>query len=109
VVVVLQTAHPESRCPSRPPAVDDGTRGQPEPRSRRRLPPAHIYRPYGLSLVQVVPGVRHSPAVTHNLACAVEGSANHLVSADRHLLDPAEYEGIQTVTPRDFVDILSLS
>jgi predicted nucleic acid-binding protein len=56
-----------------------------------------------------VPGVRHSPAVTHNLARAVEGSANHLVSADRHLLDPAEYEGIQTVTPRDFVDILSLS
>ena len=65
-----------------------------------------------LSQGEVVAGVLQLPGVTRDpkddplVACAVEGRANYLVSGDRDLLDLGEYEGIQMVTPRGFLDIL---
>jgi putative PIN family toxin of toxin-antitoxin system len=66
-----------------------------------------------LSQGEVVAGVLQLPGVTRDpkddplVACAVEGRADYLVSGDRDLLDLGEYEGIQIVTPRDFLDLLS--
>ncbi len=40
------------------------------------------------------------------IAAAIEGMAHYIVSGDRHLLDVGEVEGIQIVTPREFVRIL---
>lgn len=41
------------------------------------------------------------------LACAVEGRAEFLVTGDADLLQLREYEGIQIVTPRAFLDRLT--
>ena len=38
------------------------------------------------------------------LACAVAGSARHVVSGDKHLLDVAKYQNVTIPTPRAFVD-----
>lgn len=40
------------------------------------------------------------------IACAVEVSANYIVSRDQHLLDLDNYQQIQIVTPEDFIHIL---
>ena len=40
------------------------------------------------------------------IGAAIEGMAHYIVSGDRHLLDVAEIEGIQIVTPREFIRIL---
>lgn len=40
------------------------------------------------------------------LECAVAGSANLIVSGDRHLLKLSRYEGIASVPPRQFIDSL---
>ena len=41
------------------------------------------------------------------MACAVEGEADYIVSGDQDLLVLGEYEGIQVVTPRQFVETLA--
>lgn len=40
------------------------------------------------------------------IACAIEGSASHIVSGDKHLLDIGEYEGVKIVKPREFLEDL---
>ncbi len=40
------------------------------------------------------------------IECAVEGKADYLVSGDPHLTDIKEYEGIQILTPAQFVILL---
>jgi predicted nucleic acid-binding protein len=40
------------------------------------------------------------------VACAVEGDAGYIVSGDQDLLVLGEYEGIEVVTPRWFVEIV---
>ncbi len=41
------------------------------------------------------------------LAVAVEGIAKYVVSGDRHLLDIQECEGIEIVTPAQFIRVLA--
>ena len=38
------------------------------------------------------------------LACAKAGNAELIISGDKHLLEIREYQGIQIVRPREFVD-----
>jgi putative PIN family toxin of toxin-antitoxin system len=52
-------------------------------------------------------GVTRDPKDDPILACAVEGQADYIVSGDQNLLVLDEYEGIQVVTPRRFVEILT--
>lgn len=37
-------------------------------------------------------------------ACAVEAQADYIVSGDPHILKIPSYKGVQTITPRDFID-----
>ena len=41
------------------------------------------------------------------LACALEGRADYLVSGDPHLLEIKHYHGVQIVTARQFLDMLT--
>ena len=50
--------------------------------------------------------IEHDPDDNHYLACAMEGHAGYIVSGDRDLLTLEIYQGIQFVTPRDFLDVL---
>ena len=62
-----------------------------------------------LSQAVVVPGHLCLPGVTRDskddavVACAKEGQADCIVSGDQDLLVLGEYEGIQVVTPRQFM------
>lgn len=66
-----------------------------------------------LSKAEVSSGQLHLPGVTRDpkddfvVACAKEGEADYIVSGDQDLLVLGEYEGIQVVTPRQFVEILA--
>lgn len=61
---------------------------------------------------QVVPGRLRLPGVTRDpkddalVASAVEGGADYIVSGDQDLLVLDVYEGIQVVTPRQFLERL---
>ena len=75
-----------------------------------------------LSEAEMAPGELELPGVTRDLkkplrfplhrkddpvvACAVEGDAGYIVSGDQDLLVLGEYEGIEVVTPRRFVEIV---
>jgi len=65
-----------------------------------------------LSRAKVTPGQLHLSGVTRDpkddavVACAVEGKADYVVSGDQDLLALGEYEGIQVVTPRRFMEIV---
>jgi putative PIN family toxin of toxin-antitoxin system len=65
-----------------------------------------------LSQAEITPGHLRLPGVTRDpkddavVACAREGEADYIVSGDQDLLTLGEYEGIQVVTPRRFVEIL---
>lgn len=48
--------------------------------------------------------VRDDPDDNKFIACAVEGSASHVVPGDKHLLDVGEYEGIEIVRPKFFLE-----
>lgn len=66
-----------------------------------------------LSQAELTPGKLQLPSVTRDpkddpvVACAVEGQAGYIVSGDQDLLMLDEYEGVQVVTPRQFVETLS--
>ena len=68
-----------------------------------------------LSQAVVVPGHLCLPGVTRDpkddavVACAKEGQANCIVSGDQDLLVLEEYEGIQVVTPRQFMQSIAKS
>lgn len=53
-----------------------------------------------------LPGVTRDPKDDSVVACAVEGQADYIVSGDQDLLVLGEYEGVQVVTPRQFVELL---
>jgi putative PIN family toxin of toxin-antitoxin system len=54
-----------------------------------------------------LPGVGRDPKDEMVIACAVEGGAGYLVSGDTDLLDLGSFQGVQIVTPADFVSILA--
>lgn len=41
------------------------------------------------------------------LGCAVDGKAEYIVTGDKHLLELGVYQGIQIVTPAQFLEILA--
>lgn len=50
--------------------------------------------------------VKNDPDDNKFVACALEGSASHIVSGDKHLLDIDEYQGIKIVRARNFLESL---
>lgn len=66
-----------------------------------------------LAQAEVTPGQLTLPGVTRDpkddavVACAVEESADLIVSGDQDLLALGQYEGIQVVTPAQFAEILA--
>ncbi len=65
-----------------------------------------------LSQAEVVPEQLQLPGVTRDpkddavVACAVEGSADYIVSGDQDLLVLDRYESVTVVTPRHFMKVL---
>jgi len=65
-----------------------------------------------LSQAEVSPGQLRLPGATRDpkddavVACAKEGQADYIVSGDQDLLILGGYEGVQVITPRQFVEIL---
>jgi putative PIN family toxin of toxin-antitoxin system len=53
--------------------------------------------------LSVGPDVKDNPV----LACAVDASAQYLVTGDRHLLELGRYQAIQIVRPTEFLESLS--
>jgi putative PIN family toxin of toxin-antitoxin system len=51
--------------------------------------------------------VAEDPSDDRYIECAIEGEATYIVSGDRHLLDLETYEGIEIVSPRAFIQLLS--
>ena len=56
-----------------------------------------------------LPGVTCDPKDDDVVACAKEGQADCIVSGDQDLLVLGEYEGIQVVTPRQFMQSIAKS
>lgn len=54
-----------------------------------------------------LPGVTRDPKDDAVVACAVEGSADLIVSGDQDLLALGDYRGIRVVTPAQFVKVLA--
>lgn len=50
--------------------------------------------------------VKADPDDDKYLACAVEGSADLIVSGDRHLTDLEVFQGIRIVNPQKFLDLI---
>jgi hypothetical protein len=65
-----------------------------------------------LSKAAVTPGHLQLPGVTRDpkddaiVACAKEGEADYIISGDQDLLILDDYDDVQIVTPRRFVEIL---
>jgi hypothetical protein len=63
-------------------------------------------------LADLVPGVVEVRAVQKDpdddkyLGVALEGRAEYIISGDHHLRDLGEFQGIQILSPRQFVDVL---
>lgn len=49
--------------------------------------------------------VKKDPDDNKILECAVSCAADYIITNDRHLLDLKEYQGIQIVTPKQFLEI----
>ncbi|MDP2216201.1 MAG: putative toxin-antitoxin system toxin component, PIN family [Methanolobus sp.] len=47
--------------------------------------------------------ITEDPSDNMLLACAVEGNADFIVSGDNHLLNIETYQGIQILSPREFI------
>lgn len=85
--------------------------------SRIRLEPIEVETILAGLLLQaeIVPGEVTLPGVTRDpkddfiVASALEGQASYIVSGDRDLLVLEAYEGIQVVTPRQFIEVLAAS
>jgi uncharacterized protein len=99
------------------PAILDEYRrslGYPKVRRYLRLPAAEGSTWVdALALVaDIVPGERAVAVVAADpdddryLSAALEGRAQYVVSGDRALLDVGAHEGVQVVTPREFLDLL---
>jgi putative PIN family toxin of toxin-antitoxin system len=57
----------------------------------------------------VIPGVTRDPKDDPIVACALEGQAGYIVSGDGDLLALEAYEGIEIVTPRQFIEVLAVA
>jgi len=57
----------------------------------------------------VKPVVPDDPDDDFIVATALATQADYIVSGDKHLLDLKEYQGIQIITPRQFLRVLSSS
>ena len=55
---------------------------------------------------RVVAGASKDPEDDKYIAAAIEGRAGFVVAGDSDLLDLTEYEGIQIVSPRAFLNVL---
>jgi uncharacterized protein len=55
-----------------------------------------------------VEAVPDDPADDIVLACAVEGSADFIISGDHHLLDLKNYQGIKIVNPAGFLELMAI-
>ena len=53
-----------------------------------------------------VNAVQNDPDDNKFIAAALEGSASHIISGDRHLLTIGRYQGIKIVTARIFLELL---
>ena len=53
--------------------------------------------------------IAEDPSDNRYLECAIEGEAEYVVSGDQHLLQLATYEGIQILTPKQFLEVLARS
>jgi len=49
------------------------------------------------------PVIRDDPSDDKFLEAAVAGNASYIISGDKHLLKISEFQGIQVLKPRDFV------
>lgn len=61
---------------------------------------SHAFVTSGILEVDVV---KNDPDDNKFIACALEGSASYIVSGDNHLLSIREYQGIQIVRAREFL------
>jgi len=65
-----------------------------------------------LSILSLVEGkkaievIAEDPADNNYLSCVVDAKADFIVSGDIHLLNLREYEGIQIITPAQFLEML---
>ena len=50
--------------------------------------------------------LKESPWGNTYLCCAVNGRADFIISEDEHLLNLGEYQGIQIISPGQFLDIV---
>jgi uncharacterized protein len=81
---------------------------------RHQWSPAQVQRFLALlaDIAILTPGelelsiIADDPADNRYLECAVEGNVGYIVSGDHNLLDLGSYQGIQIVTPRQFLDVL---
>ena len=55
----------------------------------------------------VIGALPADPSDEKFLACAVDASADLIVSGDHHLLDLGEYAGIQVIAIREFIQLLT--
>jgi len=57
-------------------------------------------------LAPTLPPIIHDdPSDDKFLEAAVAGEASHIISGNKHLLKLSEYQGIQIIKPRDFVQM----
>jgi putative PIN family toxin of toxin-antitoxin system len=100
-----------------PPILEEIRRVLKYPRLRKHLASdSEEIEEYLLSLgliATLVEGKRQLQAIEEDpeddkyLACALEASADYIVSGDEHLLAIEEYEGIRIVSPQEFVKIIN--
>lgn len=50
--------------------------------------------------------IKADPRDDHILACAIEGETDFIVSGDPHLKNLRSHQGIQIVSPKEFLEIL---
>jgi putative PIN family toxin of toxin-antitoxin system len=56
---------------------------------------------------EVIEAISSDPADNKFIECAVAGSAEYIVSGDRHLLGLQQFRGIRILTPAAFLTILT--
>jgi putative PIN family toxin of toxin-antitoxin system len=92
------------------------TLGRDRVRRKYRLDPARISqvrtflesRPVLVPITATVQGVASHPEDDLILATAVSAQADYLVTGDRQLLALGAFQGVQIVSPRDFLAVLNL-
>ncbi len=55
---------------------------------------------------KIINAVKDDPDDNKIIECALEGKADYIISKDNHLLNLKEYEGIEILSPKDFLEIM---